>query len=189
MAVKSIKILCRMDFPSKTVRLWDGAGPYLDTDGEIWSGMVLNEGLDQIESALNGEASTLTLSLSGVAQEVADLAFDDLEQGEVIGSRVQLLIQDCDQYDQPVGAPQVRFTGTADNLLIDDTVANDQVISTVMLECTNRFDLRSLVNGSVLSDVDQKARSAVMNPGAPADRFAERIAVLIDKTVVWPRYT
>lgn len=189
MLVKSIKILCRMAFTSKTIRLWDGAGPYMDADGEIWAGMVLNDGLDQIESALNGEASTLSLSLSGLAQEVADLAFDDLEAGEVIGGKVQLLIQDCDRYDQPLGSPEVRFTGLIDNLLISDTVAGDGIVSTVVLECTNRFDLRSIVNGAVLSDVDQRARAKVLNPSAPDDRFAERIATLADKTILWPRFT
>ena len=56
MAIRSLRILCQLDFPSKTVRLWDGAGPYMDGSGNVWQGMVLNEGLDVVESALNGEA-------------------------------------------------------------------------------------------------------------------------------------
>lgn len=189
MAIKSIRILCLLDFPSKTIRLHDGSGPYLDPDGEIWTGAALNDGLDQIESAMNGEASTLTLSLSGTDPQVSDLAFIDLEAGNVIGGKVQILIQPCDEWDQPVGAAEVRFTGTVDNMPMDDTVASDQIVSTVMLEVTNRFNLRTLVNGSVLSDVDQKARSAAVNPGAAPDRFAERVAGLIDKQILWPRFT
>src|SRR5690349_15689596 len=99
----SIKVLCRMEFPSKTVRLWDGAGPYMDPDGEIWVGLALSEGLDEIESAMNGEAATLSLALSGVDPSIADLAFEDLEDGEVIDGRVQLLIQPLDEWDQPEG--------------------------------------------------------------------------------------
>lgn len=189
MAIKSIRVLALMEFPSKTIRLWDGAGPYLDPDGEIWTGVAINDGLDQIESALNGEASTLTLSLSSLDPRVSELAFTDLEAGNVIGGRVQILIQPCDEWDQPVGDAEVRFTGTIDNMPMDDTVNNDQIVSTVTLEITNRFDLRTLVSGAVLSDVDQRARSAVLNPGGTADKFAERIPGLADKSIVWPRFS
>jgi hypothetical protein len=189
MAIKSIRILCLLAFPSKTIRLWDGAGPYMDAACDIWAGMVLNEGLDQIESAMNGEAATLMLALSGVDQEVADLAYDDLESGEVIGTKVQIMIQPCDEWDQPVGDVEVRFTGKIDNMLIDDVVQGDNIVSQVTVECTNRFNLRTLASGSVLSDVDRRAVSAIINPGAPPDRIAERVPGLSDKTVVWPRFS
>lgn len=189
MAIASIRVLVRIDFPNGvTQRFWDGAGPYLDPNGEIWLGMRLNDGLDQIESAMNGEASTLMLSVSGVDPDGANLAFEDLQAGNVIGGTVQLLIQPCDQWDQPDGDPEVRFTGRIDNMPMDDVAQSDGIISTISLEITNRFDLRTLVNGSVLSDVDQKARSALLNPGAAPDRFAERIPGLADKTIVWPRF-
>lgn len=189
MAIKSLRVMCRIDFPTKTFRMWDGAGPMLGGDGEIWVGARLNEGLDQIESAMNGEAATLMLSMSGVDKDVADLAYEDLEAGNVIGSRVQLLIQPCDALDQPVGEPEVKFTGFVDNMPSDDAVNGDQVVSTIVLEVRNRFDLRTLTSGSVLSDVDQRARAKVLNPGAPDDRFAERIPGLADKTIVWPRFS
>lgn len=171
------------------LRLWDGAGPYMDPDGEIWSGCALADGLDTIESALNGEAATLTLGLSGIDPRFTDLAYEDLDAGMVIGIRMQLLIQPCDRWDQPEGAAEVRFTGIIDNMPSDETASGDQIVSSIALEIRNRFDLRTLVNGAVLSDVDQRARSAVLNPGAPADRFAERIPGLADKTIAWPRAT
>lgn len=190
MRTKSIRIMTLFEFPDGSIRrFWDGSGPCMDTNGEIWIGAVINDGLDQIETAINGEASTLTLTLSGIDPEVSDIAFYEMEEGNVIAGKFKLLIQNCDQWDQPIGSPKVKFTGTINNLIIDDSVVGDQVISSVIVEVTNRFDLRSVVNGAVLSDVDQKARSAVMNPGAPPDRIAERISVLADKTIVWPRYT
>lgn len=189
MTTKSIRILCLLEFPSRTIRLWDGAGPYMDADGEIWVGCVLADGLDQIETALNGEASTLELAMSGVDPEISDLAFEDLESGDVIGAKVQLLIQPCDEWDQPVGDAEVRFTGTIDNMPIDDVATDAGIVSQIKIECTNRFDLRRLTSGAVLSDVDQRARSAQLNPDANADRFAERIPTLADKTIRWPRYS
>lgn len=189
MTIASIRILCEITFPSRTMRLWDGSGPLLDGSGELWTGVVLNEGLDRIESALNGEASTLSMVMSGVDPGIGDLAHHDLEAGEVIGSRVRLLIQPCDRFDQPIGEPEVRFTGTIDNLVIDDSVQGETPVSSVMIEVTNRFALRTLTSGSVLSDPDQRARSAVLNPGADADRFCERVPGLVDKVILWPRFT
>lgn len=189
MAISSIRILCELTFPSQTMRLWDGAGPYLDADGEIWAGAALTEGLDQLESALNGEAVTLQLALSGLEQRIADLAYDELEAGEVIGAGVRILIQPCDRYDQPVGDAEVRFTGTIDNMPIDEVANDEGVVSRVVAEVVNRFTLRTMSSGSVLSDTDQRARSAALNPGAPADRFAERVSGMADKTVWWPRFT
>lgn len=189
MAIKSLRILVRIDFPSQTFRMWDGAGPMLGADGEIWVGARLNEGLDQIESAMNGEAATLMLSLSGVDGDISNLAYEELEAGDVIGSKVQILIQPCDEWDQPNGDPEVKFTGFVDNMPSDDLVNGDQIVSTISLEVRNRFDLRTLTSGAVLSDVDQRARSAVLNPAAPSDRFAERIAGLADQTIAWPKFT
>ncbi|MCV3209599.1 hypothetical protein OHD62_17295 [Mesorhizobium sp. YC-39] len=188
MSVQSIRILCQLDFPSKTVRLWDGAGPYLDAGGHIWQGMVLRDSLDVIESALNGEAYTLALGLSGVPTDIADVAYQEAEDGDVIGARMLLMIQDCDELDQPIGSPDIRFTGIIDNIVFDDAVSGDNPTSTVTIECINRFSMRNLISGSVLSDVDQKARSARINPGANPDRFCERIPSLADKTVQWPRF-
>lgn len=189
MTVRSIRILVEFQFPSKTWRLWDGAGPFMDADGNIWAGVGLLEGLDEIESAMNAEASLLEMYLNGVDPEVADMAYEDLNAGEVIDTKVRLLIQDCDEYDQPVGDPQVRFTGRIDNLRIDDVADEEQVLSRVTVEITNRFVLRTLTSGAVLSDVDQKARSAILNPSAPPDRFAERIHVYLDASIRWPHYT
>lgn len=188
--IANLKVLVRMTFPNgKIIRLWDGSGPYLDAEGYLWEGMRLNDGLDEIESAMNGEAATLFLSVSGVDPEAANLAFADLEAGNVIDGKVELLLQPLDRWDQPDGDAEVRFTGRIDNMPMDETAQEEGVVSTITLEVVNRFDLRTMTSGAVLSDVDQRARSAVLNPGAPPDRFCERIPGLSDKTIVWPRFS
>lgn len=189
MAVKSLKILIRMTFPDNSVvRLHDGAGPFVDENGDFWQGAMLTEGLDEIEHAMNGEAATLLLGISGLATDASGLAFEELEAGNIIDGTVQLLLQQLDEWDQPVGVPEVKFSGTIDNMPMVDAASDTGVTSTITLEIVNRFSLRKLLSGAVLSDVDQRARSAQINPGAPADRFCERIPGLADKTIRWPRF-
>lgn len=189
MITKSLKILVLFEFPTGDIRLWDGAGPFIDLDGNIWQGCALTDSLDVIECAINGEAYTLNLGVSGVDPRMGDLAWQDTEDGNVIGSTIRIMVQKCDQWDQPVGNPKIKFTGNIDNIVFSDSVVNDQQLASVMIECTNRFALRTLRSGSVLSDADQRARAARLNPSGNPDRFCERVPKLADAQRVWPRYT
>lgn len=187
--VKSIRILVQIDWPlDPTIRLWDGAGPFVDSDLNVWKGSTLPSGLDEIEQAINGEAYTLNMTLMGVSSEIADAAYLHNDNDRIIGAVVQIMIQPCDVKDQPVGDREVMFTGRIDNVLIDDQVNNKRPTSSITVEVTNRFQMRRLVNGSVLSDADQRARSLAVNPSEPPDRFCERIPGLVDKTINWPRW-
>ncbi|MBY5733498.1 hypothetical protein HFO26_24925 [Rhizobium leguminosarum] len=188
--MSSLRVLCQIDFASEVVRLYEGSGgPFVGEDGNIWRACVLTEdALDQVEMAINAEAFTLSLTLNGVDEMVSQIIWDDYQAGEVIGARMRILLQELDGFEQPVGAPDIMFTGTIDNLMFDDAVGGDQVISAITIEVTNQFTLRGLANGGVLSDVDQRLRSALLNPSAPPDRACERIPGLLDKTIVWPRW-
>jgi hypothetical protein len=193
-AIKSLKILILMTFPDDSVvRLHDGAGPFVDENGDFWQGAMLTEGLDEIEHAMNGEAATLLLGVSGLSTEASGLAFEELEADNVVDGKVQLLLQELDEWDQPTGVPEVKFTGTIDNMPMADAASEAGITSSITLEITNRFSLRKLTSGAVLSDVDQKARSRFLNPTAWAmgqyDRFCERITGLADKTIRWPRFS
>jgi hypothetical protein len=187
--IAAVRILCIMYFPSATARFWDGSGPFLDDDGHLWrQGNLVGGGVDAIEQAINGEAFTLNLGISGLDRLTADLAWEDYQNDEIIGAKVQIMTVDLDKYDQPLGPPKVRFTGRIDDIMFDTAASSSQVTTTIQVSIINRFTLRTLTNGGVLSDIDQKARSAVLNPSAPLDRICERIPMLIDKTIVWPRW-
>lgn len=186
MAIRSLKILFIFYFPTGTVRLWIGSGPYLDLDGEIWKGVTVTDNLDVIEAAMNGESNRLTMGVSGVAPVLANEAWREVDEDDVIGSKMQIAVQPCNEHDDPVGTRKVRFTGTVDNVIFGDDVQGDAITSTVILECVNRFDLRTLASEVVISNADQQARSAVINPGANPDRVAERLPRLNDKSIRWP---
>jgi hypothetical protein len=185
----SIRILCKIEFPSTTVRFWDGSGPYMDAAGDIWRQTILADGvLDSIESAINAEAYTLTLTLSGVPTDIADIAWQETDDGDVIDSKLTIYIQTCDDLDVPVGDPKVHFTGYLDDIDFVDQAREDGSISSVTIYVRNRFTLRTIPSGITLSDVDQQARSAVINPSADPDRMCERMPELVDKSIKWPAW-
>lgn len=191
MTTRSLRILALIewaDAEAPVVRLWDGGGPWMDGDGEVWMGAGAFGSLDEIEMAINGEAAALSLTLSGVAKETSDLAWLSYTNDQIIGSTVTVFIQTCDASDQPVGEPETRFAGVIDDISFRDTVSDDRPMSTIEVPVANLFTVRRLRSGAVLSDADQRARSAVLNPGAEPDRFCERTPLLQDKSVVWPRW-
>lgn len=190
MAIKSLRILCQVDLPSGPIRMWDGSGgPFVDNAGNIYRSCVLTEdAIDTIEMAINAEAFTLALVISGIDQKTSNSIWADYQAKIIKGSRMRIMLQACDEFEQPVGAPKIAFTGRIDNLIFTDVANNEGIRSSITVEITNRFTMRTLTSGAVLSDIDQKARSAFLNPGAPPDRFCERVPLLRDKTIRWPSW-
>nr|CAD6413045.1 hypothetical protein REQ54_01099 [Rhizobium sp. Q54] len=194
MAVKSLRVLGQVDLPSGTLRWWDGSGgPFADLDGNIWRSCIITaDAFNQIEMAINAEAFTLPLVISGIDVEASNKIWADYQAGTIKGSRFRILIQDCDEFDQPIGEPQVKGTFRIDNLIFNERATDKETQATITVEMTNRFTLRTLTNGAVLSDVDQKERSKLLNPAAWVagllDRFCERVILMRDKTVRWPNW-
>lgn len=190
MAVNSLRVLARVFLPSGTIRFWDGSGgPLLDSAGDVYRSCVLTEdALTQIEAAINAEAFTLSLVLNGVDEATSNAVWQDYQAGNIVGSKFQILLQKCDDRDQPNGDPLVRFTGTVSNLNFVDQASDDAISSTIQVDVANRFTLRSVTNGGVLSDVDQRARARILNPSAPDDKFCERMPGLKDRTIRWPAW-
>lgn len=190
MPVASLRILVQFDWPTGAAsRLWDGGGgPFVDSDGNIWKSCSLADGIDDIEQAINGEAASINIALMGVGAPEADAVWLSYTKEQIVGALVHIMIQPCDAADQPVGGREVMFTGRIDNVIFDDVDTGERTASTITAEVTNRFTLRRLENGGVLSDPDQRARSAAVNPTADPDRFCERVPLLEDKTVAWPKW-
>lgn len=186
----SLRVLCQVELPSGTLRFWDGSGgPLIGADGEVYRACTLTEdALAQIEAAINAEAFTLSLVLSGINEATSNGIWSDYQDGNIVGSIFRILLQRCDDYDQPTGSPIVKFTGTVSNLNFVDRAGDGGISSTIQVDVANRFTLRSVANGAVLSDVDQRARGKILFPAAPDDRFCERIPGLKDRTIRWPNW-
>ncbi|UYE95741.1 hypothetical protein HAAEEKHM_00021 [Sinorhizobium phage AP-16-3] len=190
MAIKSLRILCDVVLPEETIRVWDGSGgTFVDGDGNFYRPAQFTEdALQSLEAAINGEAFTLALSLISVSQSAADSIWEYDEAASVQGSPFVVKLQILDEDEQPDGDPIVVFSGEIDNLDVADESTADGIKSVVNLEVTNRFTLRTVTNGAVLSDVDQRARSALLNPSAADDEFCKRVPLMRDQTIKWPNW-
>lgn len=186
----SLKILVEITLPNATIRLWDGSGgKFIDDDGnEYRAAQFTDDALQNIQAAINGEAFTLSLSLINIDTSTGDAIWDYDETSSVSGSPVVIKIQELDDREQIVDDPEVKFTGTIDNMKVADQASEESSQSVVTIEVVNAFTLRVLSNGQVLSDVDQKERSKRLNPSAPLDRFCERVPGLREKTIRWPNW-
>lgn len=191
MTTRSLRILVEIAWlgvETPVSRLWDGGGPWVDGGGDVWMGAGALGDLDEIEQAINGEAAAVNLTLTGAGREESSAAWLFYTNDEIIGAPVRLLIQPCDEADQPVGEPETRYTGTIDDITFKDAVEGERPVSTIQVSVVNKFTVRRLRSGAVLSDADQRARSAILNPSADPDKFCERVPLLLDKTITWPRW-
>lgn len=194
MSVRKVMILMKMEFPQGTSRFWFGSCPYVDKDGEHWraAGELPESSLNTIQYAFSGEASVMEIGLSGVPQDIADLAYEETQEDDVIGSEVQILLQSCDQYFQPLASgPIVKFTGEVIDVnfhkrAIDDE-AQPHILHEVVLVVANVFHARKSRRNAVLSDSDQKALSLKLNPDLPPDQACERVPLMNEQTITWPR--
>lgn len=186
----SLRILVEVTLPDETIRLWDGSGgSFIDHDGNIYRGaQFTDDALQSIEAAINAEAFTLTLALINIDTSTGDAIWDYDEQTDISGSPFVIKIQELDDDEQIVGEPEVKFTGTIDNLKVSDQADDEGAKSILTIEIVNAFTLRVLTQGAVLSDVDQKERSKRLNPFAPLDRYCERVSGLLTKVIRWPSW-
>lgn len=179
MTIASLVPVIEMLFPDGTVRLVDGHDPML-IGGELFRPIDLGPGLDTIEHAINGEASMLELSIAGTDPVVGEAAWAAHEAGTIVGTEVRISIQECDADDMPTGDLRRQFTGYIGNFRWDSMAMEDgSVLDILIVEIVNRWELRNLPAGGVLSDADQQLRS-------PGDKFLERVPGLADKTINWP---
>ncbi|WP_310622486.1 hypothetical protein [Flexibacterium corallicola] len=191
MRAKTIKILVLIDFPDEPVRLWSGSGPYIDADGAHWrgAGELPQQALQQLEYAFAGEAVQMDFAMSGIPQDIAQIGFEETKKKDLIGSKFQVLLQDCDGYHQPLEtSPKVVFTGRVADFRFKDKVGDVGPIYELIMSVANRNLRRRMTDGSVLSDINQRSRASLLNPHAPSDKFCERVPLLADQTIVWPRF-
>ena len=175
--------LVRFDFTSETMRLWQGFGNLVTSDGAVWQGLGQFGSMSGIEQAVNGEAPEATFTLSGVDANILRLARDEFS-AEVLGRKAYVLIQffgvdDVDDPDnqRPLDAPYPVWCGRC----LSPTFTIQQDERSVNISAESLFSLRSRPQFAMYTDSDQQRRFT-------GDRGFEFIGSLVSKVVAWPDY-
>lgn len=170
---------------TEPVRAWTGIGPFehpgdaVDVTGGTYLGLGEMQDIPALQQLVNGVASRIDLSLSGVDDRIVALA--DAEAAEVRSKVVTLGLQFFGADWQPLGDTLWIWDGEAD-VIRTDTVSNPDFSRTR----TVTMSVGSLTTGrrrpvlSHFTRAQQRRRS-------PDDAFCDRTALYsADSELPWP---
>lgn len=169
-----VSTLVYFDFASGPIRVWAGFGE-ITAGGNTWSGLGELGAISEIEIPANGNAPTVTFTLSGVDPSLLAPAL--AQRVEVYDRTVQVFLQHFDASWIPVGDPLAIYTGRMSTIRAKAPDAASRVV-----EVTSEWEFtqRAIPAFGSLSDTDQKVR-------APGDRGCEFVASMQSKTVYFPQ--
>lgn len=174
-----VTVLVELEFASSTQRFRDGIGLLTTSDGRTWIGLTSPDtgisllSMSGLSQAQNAAAPTGTLTLSGVTQEILDIAVSS--ESEVKDRPMTAYLQFLTDDGAPLGDPVAFYSGLMDVMSFAGSGPRDRTISvTVESLFVNR--IRSPF--SYYTDRDQQGRFS-------GDRGMEFTASLISKTVPW----
>lgn len=166
------------------VRLWSGEGDYAlpadstDTTGGIYLGLGFPVGLPSISQAINGAASSLEFTLSGV--DATAVAMAGVDRHIVDGSMLYVGIVDLDDYQAPVGACDWLLEAMAGKPRTSRTGQGAGAVRTITLPASTDFYDRNLSAVAFWSPTGQRARSA-------DDSFFDQIPTISAGMIIeWP---
>lgn len=168
--------LVEIDALSAPVRLWDGVGTLATLDAKTWSGMGELLDLGNLPAPLGLSAERVQMKLSGVPAELRALAA--ASDSEIQGRDVTVYVQFLDEAATPLDPPVVLVSYVMERLRTSADAAGNR---TITLEAEGLFARRRRAPNGTLTDRDQQARF-------PGDRGLERVPLVVDRTVKWPRY-
>lgn len=159
------------------------AMPGLDLPGTIYNAGGRFRDIPQLELMLNGIASKVSFSLSGLDQSTVALMMDSAP--EVLGALVTVGICPMDQYWQPVGNIVPVWTGTAEYVSEEMPVELDSTkprIQNLTLVASTGDMSRAFPNLQTFTDQAQRVVSAT-------DNFCSRVTRYVQTYLVsWPRF-
>jgi len=123
-------VIAYLDFPSGTVRVWDGIGN-LSWNAQTWTGIGT---LGQVSFAAENtevRANSATLSLSGVDPSMLAIALAD----KIRGQDVSLWIGALDGGGSVVADPIEIFTGRMDHM----TITEEETSATINVYCESHL--------------------------------------------------
>lgn len=163
-------IFAELDFSGGFARMWSGTGSVV-WDGKTWLGVGHLLALGPVEETSAVEATSLSMSLSGVPPSMVALAYGDFSQGRA--AKVWLALIDTAAWTV-IADPVPIFQGRMDT--IGDSDDGQEATITVSAE-TNLADLKRL-RARFFTNQDQQR----LFPGDQSLRF---IPSLQDRSITW----
>jgi hypothetical protein len=169
------------DFKSEPMWLWDGAYPLITSDGQIWQGIIANNGaislsISGLERIADDVSNAVSFVLSGVSSSSLSLAREAGE--EVTGRACRIYIQFFGDGGL-VGEPILVNALIMDLIKISMTGSQERKLE---LTAENIFasKRRRPVN-SLYTHRDQQGRFA-------GDKGFEYVPSMVQHTVKWPNF-
>lgn len=173
-----LAILVQCEFASGTLRTWEGVGELKLPDDTVWLGNGGMVGLSDVNVAAGFFASTLSVSLSGVAERFDDFYTRAMSsEDEVKGRRIIVSWQPFGPDWQPAGPRVALWAGVMDKLVYDRSIGQ----RSVTLRNETPFVTRRKPRAAFLSPEDQ----ARLFPG---DLGLSHVGASASKTLTWPQY-
>lgn len=187
----------RADLASGPARYFCGYGDVptpdeISSEDAVWTSLGSILSLPELQAITNGMAQRLDFVLSGLTPRFQRLATD--AAGDVEGRRLDILTTVFDPDWQAIAPPRPIWRGIMDQVSgdtsdpsMDGTGRATSATTTITLSAVTATALRRRTAMIRWTDAQQRAASALLNPGAPADRFCDRVAMLRSRIRIWPR--
>lgn len=170
------------------VRLWTGRGDFavvnsaFDPDGAIFKGAARLIDLPTFERIWNGLAERVTLTLSGVTDDMRQIAYDEADdtRGAVVRLGIAIL---GDSWEQ-IGPVRWLRRGRVDVIETDNRPGNRQRIKTISFSLGSQLTGRQVPGAGTWTNADQQSR-----PGSEDDQFCERTPLMTEtRDIDWPHF-
>lgn len=188
----------RADLASGPARYFCGYGDVptpdeISSEDAVWTSLGAILSLPELQAITNGLAQRLDFVLSGLTPAIQTLA--TAAAADVQDRRLDILTTVFCPDWQPIAPPRPiwrgrmdQVTGDTSDLTIDGSGRATSATSTITLSAVTATALRRRAAGIRWTDAQQRAASAVLNPGASTpDRFCDRVAMLRSRIRIWPR--
>lgn len=187
LAEKDVRLATLVEFDfadsegaSDPVRLWNGFGD-LSAGGQTWTGIAGLGAIEGLEETRGPISVQTTFTLSGVDQEIQQIAIADPAQvqGHGVSVNGQLLTDEW----QTEGSPFALWAGVMQPPRISRTAVSEEEGGQrlVRLPAENVFFKRARIPAGRYTGVDQKSRFA-------GDKFCDNTALMVNITLTWPNY-
>lgn len=168
------------------VRLWTGIGDFpvvdstFDPDGSIFKGASRLIDLPSFQRIWNGLAERVTLTLSGVTDDMRALVYDEAD--DVRGAICRFGLAILGDNWQQIGPVRWLRRGRVDVIETENRPGERERIKMISFSLGSQLTGRKIPGSGVYTNADQQSR-----PGSEDDRFCERTPLMTQTlTVKWP---